>query len=120
MIHLDCNPLAEVLNYHLAYAFAKSLDDAKKFGGYTVNSINPFRIEGQKTIPYRALESLNWEVPDWIVYPGGALGNTASCGKSLMELYEWGWIKKIPRLAVINAEGANTVYELYNGNGYRA
>jgi threonine synthase len=96
-------------------AFAKSLDDAKKFGWYTVNSINPFRIEGQKTIPYRALESLNWETPDWIVYPGGALGNTSSCGKSLMELYEWGWIKKIPRLAVINAEGANTIYELYNG-----
>jgi len=96
-------------------ALKKSLDDAKSFGWYTVNSINPFRIEGQKTIPYRALEYLNWEPPDWIVYPGGALGNTSSCGKSLMELYEWGWIKKIPRIAVINAEGANTLYELYNG-----
>jgi threonine synthase len=96
-------------------AFAKSLEVAKKFGGYTVNSINPFRIEGQKTIPYRALENLNWEAPDWIVYPGGALGNTSSCGKSLMELYEWKWIKKIPRIAVVNAEGANTLYDLYNG-----
>jgi len=96
-------------------AFAKSLEAAKKFGGYTVNSINPFRIEGQKTIPYRALENLNWEAPDWIVYPGGALGNTSSCGKSLMELYEWNWIKKIPRIAVVNAEGANTLYDLYNG-----
>jgi threonine synthase len=96
-------------------AFAKSLEDAKKLGGYTVNSINPFRIEGQKTIPYRVLENLNWEPPDWIVYPGGALGNTASCGKCLMELYKWGWIKKIPRIVVVNAEGANTLYELYNG-----
>ena len=96
-------------------AFIKSLNAAKESGSYTVNSINPFRIEGQKTIPYRALEFLNWEVPDWIVYPGGALGNTSSCGKCMMELYEWGWIKKIPRIAVINAEGANTLDVLYNG-----
>ena len=96
-------------------AFTKSLEAAKHAGSYTVNSVNPFRIEGQKTIPFRALEFLNWEVPDWIVYPGGALGNTSSCGKSLMELYKWGWIKKIPRIAVINAEGANTFYQLYNG-----
>jgi len=96
-------------------AFIKSLDASKESGSYTVNSINPFRIEGQKTIPYRALEFLNWEVPDWIIYPGGALGNTSSCGKCMMELYEWGWIKKIPRIAVINAEGANTLDVLYNG-----
>jgi len=96
-------------------AFTKSLEAAKQAGSYTVNSVNPFRIEGQKAIPFRALEFLNWEVPDWIVYPGGALGNTSSCGKSLIELYEWGWIKKIPRIAVINAEGANTLYQLYNG-----
>lgn len=96
-------------------ALRQSLDDARSSGGYTVNSINPFRIEGQKTIPFRILEYLDWEAPDWIVYPGGALGNTASCGKALMELYEWGWIKKIPRIAVINAEGASTLSDLYNG-----
>jgi threonine synthase len=96
-------------------ALKESLDDAKNHDGYTVNSINPFRIEGQKTIPFRALEYLNWESPDWIVYPGGALGNTSSCGKALMELYEWGWIKKIPRIAVINSEGASTLSDLYNG-----
>ena len=96
-------------------AFAKSLNEAKQSNGYTVNSINPFRIEGQKTIPYRSLEYLNWNAPDWIVYPGGALGNTSSCGKALMELYDWGWIKKIPRIAVINAEGASTLSDLYNG-----
>ena len=96
-------------------ALAKSLDDAKNHEGYTVNSVNPFRIEGQKTIPYRALEYLNWNPPDWIVYPGGALGNISSCGKALMELYEWGWIKKVPRIAVINSEGASTLYDLYNG-----
>jgi len=97
-------------------ALKQSLEDVQNSGGYTVNSINPFRIEGQKTIPFRALEYLNWEAPDWIVYPGGALGNTSSCGKALMELYEWGWIKKIPRIAVINSEGASTLSDLYNGN----
>ena len=96
-------------------AFTKSLEAAKQVGSYTVNSVNPFRIEGQKAIPFRALEFLNWDVPDWIVYPGGALGNTSSCGKCLIELYRWGWIKKIPRIAVINAEGANTLHQLYNG-----
>ncbi len=96
-------------------ALAASLKNAKETGGYTVNSVNPFRLEGQKTIVYRVLEHLNWNPPDWIVYPGGALGNTSSCGKCLMELYEWGWIKKIPRMAIVNAEGANTFYELYNG-----
>ena len=106
MIHVDGN---------FDDAFTRSLDAAKESGSYTVNSINPFRIEGQKTIAYRALEFLEWETPDWIVYPGGALGNTSSCGKCLMELREWGWIKKIPRIAVINAEGANTLDVLYNG-----
>jgi threonine synthase len=96
-------------------ALAASLKNAKETGGYTVNSVNPFRLEGQKTIVYRVLEYLNWNPPDWIVYPGGALGNTSSCGKCLIELYEWGWIKKIPRMAIVNAEGANTFYELYNG-----
>lgn len=96
-------------------ALSASLKRAGEGGGYTVNSVNPFRIEGQKTIVFRALESLDWEAPDWIVYPGGALGNTSSCGKSLMELYQWGWIKKIPRIAVINSEGANTLYTLFNG-----
>ncbi|HLE34842.1 MAG TPA: pyridoxal-phosphate dependent enzyme, partial [Nitrososphaerales archaeon] len=96
-------------------ALAASLRETKRSSAYTVNSINPFRIEGQKTIMYRVLEHLKWKPPDWIVYPGGALGNTSSCGKSLMELYEWKWIKKVPRIAVINSEGANTLHNLYNG-----
>lgn len=95
-------------------ALEQSLRDVDN-GGYTVNSINPFRIEGQKTIPYRLLEHLEWRAPDWIVYPGGALGNTSSCGKALLELYKWGWIKKMPRIAIINAQGASTLYNLYNG-----
>jgi threonine synthase len=96
-------------------ALNRSLDKVNIQNGYTVNSVNPFRLEGQKTIVYRILESLNWESPDWLVYPGGALGNTASCGKCLMELYDWRWIDKLPRIVVINSTGANTFYELVNG-----
>jgi threonine synthase len=96
-------------------ALAASLAEANETQGYTVNSVNPFRLEGQKAIVYRVMEHLNWNPPDWIVYPGGALGNTSSCGKCLIELYEWGWIKKIPRIAVVNAEGANSFYDLVNG-----
>jgi threonine synthase len=96
-------------------ALNQSLAKVNLQNGYTVNSVNPFRIEGQKTIVYRILEHLDWIPPDWLVYPGGALGNTASCGKCLMELHEWGWIKKVPRIVVVNSTGANTFYELVNG-----
>jgi threonine synthase len=96
-------------------ALSLSLRKADETQAYTVNSVNPFRLEGQKTIVYRVMEHLNWQPPDWIVYPGGALGNSSSCGKALIELYEWGWIKKIPRIIVVNSIGANTFYELVNG-----
>ena len=92
-----------------------SLRNCHERGGYTVNSVNPFRLEGQKTIVYRIMEHLDWNPPDWIVYPGGALGNSSSCGKTLMELHSWGWIKKIPRLVIVNSSGANTLHELVNG-----
>jgi threonine synthase len=96
-------------------ALAISLRKADETLAYTVNSVNPFRLEGQKAIVYRVMEHLNWQPPDWIVYPGGALGNSSSCGKAIIELYEWGWIKKIPRIIVVNSTGANTFYELANG-----
>jgi threonine synthase len=77
-----------------------------------MNSINPFRLEGQKTIIFRILEGLHWEVPDWIVVPGGNLGNSSAFGKALIELSHLGLIERIPRLAVINAAGARTLDEL--------
>ncbi len=82
-------------------------------GIYLCNSVNPFRLEGQKTIMYRVLESLSWEPPDWIVVPGGNLGNSSAFGKAFEELFKLGLIKRIPRLAVINASGANTLYQLF-------
>ena len=73
-----------------------------------MNSVNPFRLEGQKTIMYRVLEGLGWEVPDWIVVPGGNLGNSSAFGKAFIELKHLGLIDRVPRLAVINAAGAPT------------
>jgi threonine synthase len=105
----------------LTIQIAGDFDDAlqrvqqvsRQLGIYLVNSINPFRLEGQKTIMYRIIEALNWEVPDWIVVPGGNLGNCSAFGKAFIELKELGLVDRIPRLAVINAAGAHTFYELY-------
>lgn len=82
-------------------------------GIYLVNSINPFRIEGQKTIVWELLQDLGWDPPDWIVLPAGNLGNTSAFGKALREAHTWGWIERIPRLAVIQAAGANPFYQSY-------
>jgi threonine synthase len=77
---------------------------------YLVNSINPFRIEGQKTIVWELLQDLGWEPPDWIVVPAGNLGNTSAFGKALREAYAACWIDRMPRLAAIQAAGANPFY----------
>lgn len=120
--------LAQALDHGaLTVQIAGDFDDAmqrvqqisKKLGIYLVNSVNPFRLEGQKTIMFRILEAMRWEVPDWIVVPGGNLGNVSSFGKAFIELMELGLIKRPPRLAVINAGGANTFYQLYEKFGLR-
>ncbi len=113
--------LAQALDHGaLTVQIAGDFDDAmqrvqqvsRKLGIYLVNSVNPFRLEGQKTIMYRVLEALRWETPDWIVVPGGNLGNCSAFGKAFVELHQLGLIQRIPRLAVINATGANTFYQL--------
>jgi threonine synthase len=85
---------------------------AEKLGIYLLNSINPFRIEGQKTIVVEMLDQRDWNPPDWIVLPGGNLGNTSAFGKALRELRELGLIDRLPRLAVIQAEGSAPFYDL--------
>ncbi len=89
-------------------------DVCSQLGIYLVNSLNPFRLEGQKTIMLRILEGLNWQVPDWIICPGGNLGNSSAFGKVFMELKQLGLIDRIPRLAVVNAAGADTLDHLFN------
>lgn len=86
---------------------------ATRLGIYLVNSINPWRLEGQKTIVWEILQDLAWDPPDWIVLPAGNLGNTSAFGKALREAYEAGWIARLPRLAAIQAEGANPFYRSF-------
>lgn len=120
--------LSQALDYGaLTIQIAGDFDDAmarvqqvsRDLGMYLVNSVNPFRLEGQKTIMYRVLEALRWEVPDWIVVPGGNLGNSSAFGKAFAELLRLGLIPRVPRLAVINAAGADTLYVLYEERGLR-
>jgi threonine synthase len=92
---------------------------SRQLGIYLVNSVNPFRLEGQKTIMFRVLEALRWDVPDWVVVPGGNLGNVSSFAKAFSELKELGLISRVPRLAVINAAGADTFYQLHEKQGLR-
>lgn len=86
---------------------------------YLLNSINPFRIEGQKSILFELLHQLNWQIPDWIVLPAGNLGNTSAIGKALLELNEIGFIKKLPRIAAIQAAGANPFYQSFRKNFHK-
>ena len=92
-------------DFDACMALARQASD--KLGVYLLNSVNPFRLEGQKTILFEALEQLDWEPPDWIVLPAGNLGNTAAFGAALGEARELGLIARVPRLAAIQAAGAN-------------
>ncbi|MHB0970560.1 MAG: threonine synthase [Thermoanaerobaculia bacterium] len=88
-------------------------DAASQLGIYLLNSINPFRIEGQKTIVWEMLQDLAWDAPDWIFVPAGNLGNTSAFGKAIREAHEAGWIAKVPRIAAIQATGANPFYRSF-------
>ncbi|XEC92931.1 threonine synthase [Paenibacillus tarimensis] len=100
--------------------FPGTYDDGLKFlerhaedlGLYVCNSVNPFRIEGQKTIVFEIAQYCNWSLPDWIVLPGGALSNASALGKGLREMKEVGLIDKVPRVAVVQADGANPFHRM--------
>ncbi len=82
-------------------------------GIYLANSLNSLRVEGQKTVGIEIVQQFDWEVPDWIVIPGGNLGNTFALGKGLLMLYELGLIKRLPRLICAQAEHANPLYRAF-------
>ena len=80
---------------------------------YLVNSINPFRLEGQKTVAAELLQQLDWQVPDHVVVPGGNLGNSSAFGKGFRELQQLGLIDRLPKLTVVQAEGAAPFAHLF-------
>lgn len=102
-------------NFDQILALVRTL--AERLGIYLLNSINPFRIEGQKTIIFEMMDQRDWRAPDWIVLPGGNLGNASAFGKALRELRDLGLIDRMPRLAVIQAEGAAPFYDLLSAGG---
>jgi len=91
-------------NFDEILALVRKLAD--EVGIYLLNSINPFRIEGQKSIVIEMLEQRDWRVPDWVVLPGGNLGNISALGKGLRELRQVGLIRDLPRIAVVQAAGS--------------
>jgi threonine synthase len=92
---------------------------AERDGIYLANSMNSLRIEGQKTVGMEILQQFDWEVPEWIIIPGGNLGNVSALGKGLSELRELGLIQKFPRLICAQAERANPLYRSYQ-DGFRS
>jgi threonine synthase len=91
-------------NFDACLTLARDASDA--LGVQLLNSINPYRLEGQKSIVFELLEQVGWEPPDWIALPAGNLGNTAAFGKALREALAAGLISRLPRLAAIQAGGA--------------
>jgi threonine synthase len=110
---LDFGALAVEVGDTFDEAFRLLREIAPEFGLYLVNSVNPFRIEGQKTIVAELMEQRAWRPPDYIVVPGGNLGNASAIGKGLRELKELGFIEKVPRILVIQAAGANPFYRTW-------
>jgi len=89
---------------------------SEREGIYLANSMNSLRIEGQKTVAIELVQQFDWEVPDWIIIPGGNLGNVSALGKGFSEMLEMGMIDRLPRIAVGQAEMANPLYRSYMTN----
>ncbi len=86
---------------------------AEKDGIYLANSMNSLRIEGQKTVGIEIVQQFDWEVPDWIVIPGGNLGNVSALAKGLDMMLELGLVDRRPRIVCAQAEQANPLYRAY-------
>jgi len=89
----------------------------RKFPAYLLNSLNPYRVEGQKTVAFELMEQLDWRVPDHVIVPGGNLGNSSALGKGFFELRDLGLIKSLPRISIIQAAGANPLVRTMRENG---
>ena len=111
-------PIANgALTLSLETDFDGCMEIVQKLAGrkdfYLANSINSLRIEGQKTISIEIVQQFNWEIPDWIIIPGGNLGNVSALGLGFLMMYDLGIIDKLPRIACAQAERANPLYRSY-------
>jgi len=92
-------------------------DLVTRFPIYLLNSVNPYRLEGQKTPAFELLEQLEWQVPEHIIVPGGNLANGAALGKGFSEMHHLGLIARVPKISIIQAQGANPLYRSLQENG---
>jgi threonine synthase len=120
--HVAAGKLAQTLAYGATViSIDGDFDDAMRLveqacnelGVYLLNSLNPYRIEGQKAIGFELLQQLDWQPPDWLVLPAGNLGNTSAIGKAFLQAHKLGLIGHLPRIAAIQAAGANPFYRSY-------
>lgn len=91
----------------------------QRFPAYLLNSMNPYRLEGQKTVAFEIMEQLDWRVPDHVVVPGGNLANSSALGKGFLELRELGLISTLPKISIIQAAGANPLVRSMRENNGR-
>jgi len=84
---------------------------------YLLNSVNPYRLEGQKTPAFELMEQTDWQVPHHVIVPGGNLANCSALGKGFAEMKHLGFIKRVPKISVIQAEGANPLYRWIQAGG---
>ncbi len=118
---VSMNKLAQAIDFgadivHVEGSFDDALERILQEANddlYFLNSINPFRLEGQKTVMFELLEQLGWQPPDYVIVPGGNLGNSSAFGKALAELHAAGFLDKPPRLVIVQAEGANPLARMW-------
>jgi threonine synthase len=91
----------------------------QKFSAYLLNSLNPYRLEGQKTVSFEIAEQMDWSLPDHVIVPGGNLANSSALGKGFLELHQLGMIERVPKISVIQAIGANPLVRSMRENGGR-
>ncbi|HLW02373.1 MAG TPA: threonine synthase [Ktedonobacterales bacterium] len=108
---------------HIAGDFDQAMQDVERMcleqGIYLLNSLNPFRILGQQSLAFELAQQLGWDAPDWVVLPAGNLGNTSALGMGLLRAYQLGLISRLPRIASVQASGANPFYRSYQ-DGFAA
>ncbi len=120
----SANKLAQALDYgaeivQIEGSFDDALDALLNGNDpdlYFLNSINPFRIEGQKTAMFEMLEQSGWQVPDYLVVPGGNLGNSSAFGKAFIEMKQYGLIDKVPKIVIVQASGANPLFRMWDAH----
>ena len=123
---IACGKLAQALDYGaLTLQLRTDFDGCVKILSelvgrapvYLLNSVNPYRLEGQKTPAFEIAEQLDWQVPDHLIVPGGNLANSSALGIGFAQMLEWGLIDRLPRISVIQAEGANPLFVSMRENG---